>query len=564
MAPPQTPTIGTLRDRHLSLMREWRELESDQLRSARARELRQVAVDAGGSIEAPAERDEGQGIVDYWASAIAGLPGETYPDLLELAPYVPTQAEQAGRSLREAYEALAPAEAQRLARSILEDLLVLGENGVERDRPLSRRALQRSASTDDGELFDRVLDQLVETGAIVCRPSDKRDDDCFEVVDGRVAEAWPALTTWLERSRNYNSELARLMEAAQRWSAEGERADLLILSGSAVDQAAEYKGKDELLDRYIETSRRARVRGRRLVQLLSFVALIVLGVALYYYVDLAKQMEVAAEKALADRDAARKELAAATQANKEAQANADAAASPDALDQSELEEIVQGVLPSVNPANGVLDGIPALTGAMWLGSDKTPQVSEANGGQVRSFAQARTGTRYRAKVDIFLREAMPVSDANYASPKDKAVIPAGAQIVLLGTPRAYKRSLGLQYWANVRIVPQVYVQYSNASTGEIDQVRERLARAGFEVPPAELIRDYRGSAQVRYFKPQDRPIAAALQKALNDIRPIASRGGVNCQSLAGSRYVGSNFKLEFWFDGSRRPADGETPDGQCK
>jgi len=110
-------TIGTLRDQHLALMREWQGL-TDEDKRTRAADMRRIAVEAGKNIESPMERDEAQGIVDYWASAIASLPGGSYPELLTIDDYTSTQAVDAGRSVCEAYEALQPQEAQRLADAV--------------------------------------------------------------------------------------------------------------------------------------------------------------------------------------------------------------------------------------------------------------------------------------------------------------------------------------------------------------------------------------------------------------------------------------------------------------
>lgn len=559
----QPLTIGTLRDQHLSLMREWRDLGSDEVRFEQASEIRRIAVEAGRGIESPAERDEAQGIVDYWASAISGLSGQSYPELLSLSAYVSAQATSTGRSVRETYEALRPPEAQRLARSIFEDLLVLGEHGVERNRPRSREALRRSAGANDGELFERVLASLLETGALVRRPGEAAEDDCFEAIDGRIADSWPALKEWLAAARTYNIERARLMDRAQQWSEAGKPPALLLSSGSAVDNALAYKGEDDLLDHYIESSRHGRARRRRAVQIFSAVGLVLLVGALAYYVVLVgkARQELVFAKDRAERAERRLQQAnsrfnQAARTNAQAQANAEIAQLPDLLGVRELRNIMESIAPaSDSPAGSALEGVDALSGAMWLGSDQTPQVSNLQGERVISFSQATPGTRYRARVPIYLRVAMPRSEADYASPPEKAVIPPGAQIILLSPPRGFNRDTGRQYWANVRVVPQVYIQYNNASRAEVDRIRQQIAEAGFEVPPGELRRDLRDRAEIRYFREGDGPIAARLQQVLNGIPQIASPGRVDCQSFVGSFFIGANFKLEFWYDaqGARKP-----------
>lgn len=557
----QLMTIGTVRDRHLSLMREWRELnDADRLEQANA--MRRLGVDAGRNIESPLERDEAQGIVDYWASAMAGLPGGTYPELLRIGAYSGTQAVDAGRSVREAYEALQPPEAQRMARSILVDLLVLGDHGVVRDRPRSRQALQKSAGTTDSDMFDAAVATLVKSGAIVRRASDAREDDIFEAVDGRIAESWSALKQWLLAAKTYSVERARMMELAQRWRDADRRPDLLLLTSGDVEKALSFKGEDDLLDDYIDASRRTRRRVRQIAGLILGVAVVALCGALLFYVQLTRAARLESTTAKAERDEARqaldqaqRQLAEARRTDARAQADAASVARITYLPgDRENRRIGPGTTAPTDPAAAqALERLPALTGAMWLGSDDARQVSDLQGRPLTTnFAQAAPGTRYRARIQIYLRERMPTSGVEYTSPPQKAIIPAGAQIVLVGRPRGYARGSTTQYWADVRVVPQVYVQFKNTPSDEVERLRRRLADAGFEVPAAEERRDFNDTTQVRYFQPDDRPIATILQQILIGAPQPGSRSDVQCRSFGGSGYVGVNFRLEIWYD-ARRP-----------
>jgi len=558
----QTPTIGTVRDQHLSLMREWRELKTDNDRVRMATDMRRIAAEAGRNIESAAERDEAQGIIDYWASAIAALEKHSYPELLSVAPYTARGAVKAGKSLREAFEELSPPEAQRIARSILEDLFVLVDQKVERGPPRSREALRRAAGTTNQELFDRVIQSLVDTGAIVCRPDDKStENDCYEAVDGRIADTWDALKKWLVAAQASNADRSTLMEQAEQWEKSKHDPALLLSTRAAVDKALPYQRDDDLLSAYIGASLRQRNQLRHLVQAGSAVLLVILAVAAFYYWSLAKRTQAKLDQAhelFAQGNAYKRATGQLkTEAQEDAsKASADAAIATQAgaLNTTDFKKSVEAIDPGTqSAATSGLDKLPALNGAMWLGSDKTPQVSDLKGGSIGSFVRVAPGARYRARVQIYLRDAMPTGDADYGAAKQKAIIPAGAQIVLLSPPRAFQRSNGTQYWAQVRVVPQVYVQYNNASKAQADKIRRTIAAAGFEVPVGELRRDYLNHAEIRYLQPSDAAPANVLQRTLNSIPELTRAGEVDCRLFAGAPAGWPNFKLEFWFDARRAP-----------
>jgi hypothetical protein len=548
-------TIGTLRDQHLALMREWQGL-TDEAKRTRAADMRRIAVEAGKNIESPMERDEAQGIVDYWASAIASLPGGSYPELLTIDDYTSTQAVDAGRSVCEAYEALQPQEAQRLARSILMDLLVLGDHGVERDLPRSRQALQKSAGTTDTNMFDAALATLVKSGAVIRRASESRADDYFEAADGRIAESWPALEEWLLSAKSYAVERARLMDLAQRWSDAGRRPDLLLLTSGDVENALGFKNEDDLLDTYIEASRRARGRVRQLTFLILTLAVITLSITSFISWQKMKDAETRLHRAEAENAKADQRFAAAN-------ADAGVAQLPDQSDARTRQSIGPGITTPTDPTAGrALENLDAVKGAMWLGSNDAPQVSTLQGGRVTNLAQATRGTRYRTRLPIYLRLGMPASGTNYTPPGRKAIIPAGAQVVLQGPPQAFARESGIQYWAAVQVVPQVYVQYNHANPAEVDRLRRQLADAGFEVPAGERREDFANGVEVRFFQTADQPIASLLQRVLNGTRPAGGRADAECRNFTGSAFVAANFKLELWYD--PRPPQVEKAGDPCQ
>lgn len=567
MVANQPLTIGIVRDQHLGLLREWRDLASDKQRLERAAALRDAVAEAGKDIELPAERDEAQGIIDYWASACAALPKQSYPKLVAVAEYQGARATVAARSIRDVYQALTPPEAQRLARSIMEDLLVLTATGVGRGRPRERETLRTNAGAQDPAQFDAVLAQLVETGAIALRPGEDSDGDRFEVADARITDAWPDLKDWLGTAAAYTDGRAQLMELARKWSAANRDPAMLLLTTSAVDQALPFKNEDDLLDSYIDASHKARTFWRRISLVLASVAIVGLSIAIVVLVWKYREAGKDGEKATFDRDQAIEERNQAKLAKLNIETElvnlrrlVDAAKIDARLagNNPQFEAELLKSTAAISSASGAesenaVSQLQIVSGAMWLGNDDTPQVSDLRGGRVGKLADASTGARLRVRMPTYLRVAMPRSDIDYASPTAKAVVPAGGQIVLLGSPRAYKRQTGIQYWANVRIVPQVYVQYNNAPKQEIDRIREELAKAGFEAPPAQRIGTFQGLSEVRYLRPGDREIAVLLQQQLDGLPQVRARGAVGCQLVSVTSSTPTNFKLEFWFDPQRQP-----------
>lgn len=562
MVANQPLTIGTVRDQHLALMREWRELPDDAERAALATALRKAVEHAGADIEIAVERDEAQGIIDYWASAIASLPGQTYPELLTVAEYQGARAQVAAKSVREVYDGLTPPSTKLLARKVLESLLVARSGTIERGRPRDRETLRTNAGAPDPAVFDEVLKQLVETGAIVHRPGENRDDDRFEAADARIADAWPDLAEWLEESAVWTGERNRLMELAQKWDAAKRVPARLLLTTQAVRAALTFRGEDDLLDDYIRASERARTSARRIMSLVGAVAIVLLSAAcllLVWQYRVLKGDKIDVDLKLA---AATKRLESAERKDSEA-TQILATANEDAMVVSSNTEFAAQVAQASNveaayaqtDSGDPVSALPEVVGAMWLGSDEAPQVSTLGGQRIDSFKAAEAGTRFRARAPIYLRQDMPDPAGEYVSPPKKAIIPAGGQIVLLGAPRAYARKAGVQYWAQVRIVPQVYVQFNaNTSKREVDRLRQELVKIGFEAPPAQFIRGFSGLSEVRFQKPEDNAIATLLQDRLEILPQVRGRGEVGCQLLPVASSVPSNFKLEFWFDPRRSAA----------
>lgn len=542
-------TVGILREAHVALMREWRVLDNDAEKAARAAQLRERIRHAGCDIANPAERDEAQGLLDYWISAAAALPGQPYPKLDTLDEYVGTAGKRAGANARQVYEGLSSADERRVARGLFEELLNSGPQGVERAGALSRDALQRRLG---GKNVDAVLAAFEVTGAIARRPGEKAADDLFEATDANLVEQWPELASWLDNRDAYRRRRDILLNRSQQWETSG-RSRAYLARGEDLRDIDRFLDETTILDEYIKASK----RGSRRFRSLALAAAIVAGSV---FIFLALQSTKVAEARLAASEA--NEAKTAAERDK-IQADLDAAVAAQTatelrrdIDQYQKEGAGQMAAQGTATANtqqtiALSTRLPldSLQGGIWLGNDKLPQVSAPVWrGAFTPPSAARNGTAYRVLADINLRGGMPPVGGAYVSPPAKAVVRSGTLLVVTGPNQAYDRPTGRQFWAPVQIVPRVFIQYSSAGKRAADQLRRRLSEAGFDVPVAEQVTSAKAKREVRYFDDADRPIAQLLVERLG----ASAGGGFACRSFAGSR-ASSRFALEIWLDPAAAP-----------
>lgn len=532
MPPDHRPrTVACVRERHLALMKAWRGLDDNAARCRAVGDLRHEVAAAGAAIAMAGERDEAQGIIDYWASAVAGLPGESYPDIVMLAPYSGESARRAARSAREIYAALATEDEKRAARQLFKDLLVLNEAGLERSPPQTRAVLRQRIG---GTALDTVLARFEETGAVIRLPGDTPASDQIEVSDHHLADDWPELQAWLGERRRYVEERTRIMAQAERWRAGGHR-PWMLAQARDVDDLDQFRGETDLLDHFIRESKRTRIRFRLLRNAAIIMALVGLSAATIFY-------------ALQVRRLKGERLVAQTQTEKAIE-DQTIARSAGAI--SESQENLSPSIPAVSGAGAPTERLPGMVGALWLGSAARPQVAPVRSGErATALEAAEKGTAYRVLADIYLRADVPDPFGAYASKPKKAIIPAGSMIVLLGKSQGYDRPTGRQFWAIVLVVPRIFIQFAGGTRETIDALRDSLSAQGFDMPAAERTTRAIGLSEMRYFTPVDRDAANAALAVLRRSDLPAARNAA-CRSFAESRL--SSFTLELWIETTRRP-----------
>ncbi|HEX8622263.1 MAG TPA: hypothetical protein VF718_09845 [Allosphingosinicella sp.] len=421
--------------------------------------------------------------------------------------------EALGRVAESIFEELGSVQNQQAAKEIFLTLVV---PGVGNEVVRRRVRLETLRSLRDPGLIDRVLKPFVEAGLVRHTEGVERDDDRYEVMHEALLRNWPRLGTWVREVRDQEQDHLLVLNSARIWDKNGRSADHLAV-GDAIAHADRFAGKDELIAAYVAASRaneaekagyattvRRRVIGGGSTLIALLVAAIVIGLWI--------RSEWKQQALQAELDARMAERAAlADRYDLEAQAARLAAPAP-------ANEIPVEQLES---HRSVSRFGPGNEGWMWAGSDRSPLLQDWQSQRPVPPSSLRTGERYRPRFDISLRSGLP--DEKYVSTPSIGLAPRGALLIATGPVRTYDRPSGRQYWARVRLVPRVFI-HSVAGTAErAERLRDKLAAAGFEVPPYQLLRSAAAKSEVRYFFDQDRQGARDLAKLIEpEIRnPVA-------------------------------------------
>ena len=476
------------------------------------------------------------------------MPDQPYPAFVPLAPYDGDAGQRAGGDARERFQSLGSEEEKRVARALFEDLLIKGSQGVERCGARTRAVLQDRLG---GKKVDAILVKFVASGAIAKRSGATPAEDLFEATDANLVKSWPELDEWLSKKSDYERKRDILLNRAQRW-ADGGRSSIYLARGEDLRDIDGFRNETETLDAYITASQSGRKRFRRIAVAAACAGVLAFGLLSWQSL---RSADARAELAKAEAAKANAEAAEANARLAEKEAKADATA---AQAQRPAQETVLNAADAMPMPVSTLPrlGLPTLEGAVWLGSDQIPQVTASVWKGITTLpSKARVGTAYRVLADINLREGMPTTVGEYVSRPQRAVVRAGTLLIVTGKTQAYDRPTGRQYWADVQVVPRVYVQYSGMEKAAVERLRTRLSEAGFDVPAAEKIASARGKREVRYFDERDRAVAEELLDRLNGDGESgsAARGRYACRWFAGSR-ASNRFALEIWVDPGARPS----------
>jgi Novel STAND NTPase 1 len=299
------PSLAALRDAHAELVRAVSKEGGAQAQRDKILAFLEAGAAAGRAIDAPADREAAQALLDYWKATLytstrdtlrKGETGEVGDSAARLPPGLLAEFDEksalAGVDTAEQAVQAMPREDRQLAQRLL---LQLVRFDPLRDRfvpaPATREELR---SAGDAVAVDRVLAALSQAGAVRTSPA-AGGGESVELTSEALLGRWPRLSGWLEQRR-------RLRDAARFWD-KSRRKPGAVLTGTALKDAAQFPNLDPLERDFVDASLRRSdmwYRGAFLVagaMLLVTLGLLVLVAILWNKEQSARKAAESAEDA---------------------------------------------------------------------------------------------------------------------------------------------------------------------------------------------------------------------------------------------------------------------------
>jgi hypothetical protein len=486
-----SPDLPELRERHVALLTAW-DGSVPRRDVADADALRAEVQAAGAWIEAPADRDAAQGIIDYWASAISAMPGQEFPSLLQLNPFDPENREAFVAHADDVLEALRQTDQEDIVRlvmlSMLPEIARLGGSafsGAERD------TLASPAS-------DAVRDTLIVQGMARRLPHGE-GAAAYALIHEGLLRKWPQLSVWLTGTVSETAKFDKAVAEAENWKYRDEAAAYL-LRGRALTDAQPFVGRNARLTKLIDASLRARLR-ERLVTGGVAIGTLLAGYGLFSLGDSAGNATGYNDGFQIGRDAG-EQIGSET------------------LGDDKPRPPTQGA-----PTNG---GSQAEKQFIWVGNARTPLLLDSQNHPVDP-KNLQAGQTYRASTDIWLRADLP-DKKEYRSSERVGVLPEGALVKALSGPNGFDRPSGEQYWLKVRRVTTVFIQYDDDTAAKANALRTALNAQGFDAKAVERQSGTRGRYQILYFYEADIALAQRLSDVMARLAPSHRGTRQSCDS----------------------------------
>lgn len=227
-----------------------------------------------------------EGLIDELVREVVGDP-TTLP-LLQFALKQLWDHRERNRITWNAYEKVGrPAEAlKRTAEKLFTDLRTF-ENQKTAERiflelvqpsvgaEFVRRRVRRETLTrlEAADRVNRVLARLVDAGLLVMVPGSDADGDRFEVAHEALIRNWPRFADWLRRRKQQSERELQLIATARLWRDSGRKPGYL-LSGDALQEAAQYRDAAPALNELILASENASRRYARRINRITTAAAI--------------------------------------------------------------------------------------------------------------------------------------------------------------------------------------------------------------------------------------------------------------------------------------------------
>lgn len=431
-------------------------------------------VASGAHMPEGNRRDLSQSVLDFWAlrqSDLAALaarysPNEQtmvrqeLPAAKLLAPYDEATAVAAAAKAEECYVALPDHSARDAARGAFLSLL------------------QRNAPLSPPEIA--ALEPFAEAGVLSRLPTDVLEPG-YDLGHEALPQAWQRLAEWQLQAAKVLSDLERVRSSAQAWTETKSLSELP--QGPAVDVVAKLAEHDDSLKEYAAAAYRRRTRARAI----AWAAGVIFAVALIGVSTLTVLLT------------SRRPSPPGTSIAAEFQAT-----------QNEASE---EVIVSDQPQSGKSDTAQGSTGWIWLGSTALPQVTLENG-TLAGPAGFKGGMKVRTRANLKVRQRGPEDNGENIAGDRIGQVSSDVIVELKKTTSVTVDGVE-QYWAEVRVIPVVYVQRFRAADLRMAELRKALADRGFpalyEQKLDRIVQVDPGLPfDVRYYYEQDKQAASEV------------------------------------------------------
>jgi uncharacterized coiled-coil protein SlyX len=350
------------------------------------------------------------------------------------------------------------------------------------------------------------------------------DDDRFEVAHEALVNNWKRLDDWLKVKRQESEKKLQLITAARLWRESGQSPGYL-LTGEAIKDAMPYRDQAPEVRDLIAASEASAHRYSWIQGLIGTVLAVVIAViTTLYLVTWSNRTEL--RKDYDERD---KTIQILEDRAAGADANAARLKETIAEQQKVIDQLRQQLrLPAPQPQLLAPNSTSTPSdlssegqeGWIWAGSDPDTNLRDAQNSAPVVPPSIAPRTRYVVGRNVVLRSDKP-SDTYTQSPSLGLVL-KGTPVTTLAPAIPYDRPSGTkQYWLKVRVDPSkqpiVYYQFANTARPDAQQLADTIQARGYRIAEIQPFDIAKGTNEVRYFFPADRPAAVKLAQDVAQI-----------------------------------------------
>jgi WD40 repeat protein len=285
-------SLGEMKEEHRQLLKDAR---SKKIQRSSVLEFLRKGHGTGALLDAFDDRNVAQSLMDYWAAspyspALRGSDAaEAVPaaDDTVLAEFDSATVRDVAERAEAAVGALEPSEIEIARRVLLRLVRIVDSPSRFMTVSADRKALE---DIDTPLRVDRVLQELLEAGALRVTAGDEREADLFHLRYESLIRQWGRLKSWLERR-------ARFRDAS--------RSGGTLIEDQQLDEARKYHDLDAVEQDFIAANDRTRARRMKVLKafiVLLGLALLVVGFLAYKLWHEAKLVDASRTLAEAARD----------------------------------------------------------------------------------------------------------------------------------------------------------------------------------------------------------------------------------------------------------------------